>query len=72
MGLFSFTTGVGVGVVVGVNVAARFRRVIAPTTYAKRAGETAATAMNRIADAYAAGREAQREREADLDATYLR
>jgi hypothetical protein len=72
MGVFSFTAGVGVGVIVGVNAANRFRRAVTPATYAKRAGETAASTVNRIADAVADGRAAAKARETELGGTYLR
>lgn len=72
MGLVSFVAGVGIGVGIGLNASSRLRRAVAPATYARRVGSTAAVTLNRFADAYADARAVQRAREAELGDTYLR
>ena len=72
MGMFSFAAGVGIGVAVGVNASNRLRRAVTPATYAQRAATTAATALNRVSDALADGRDAKQAREQELGGSYLR
>lgn len=72
MGLVSFVAGVGIGVGIGVNASSRLRRAVAPATYARRVGTTAAVTVNRFTDAFVDARDAQRAREAELGDTYLR
>lgn len=71
MGMFSFTFGVGVGVVAGVTAANRVKQAMAPATYAKRAGESAARTLNRVSAAVDEGRAARNARVDELGATYL-
>lgn len=72
MGVMSFVAGVGIGVGIGVNASTRLRRAVAPATYARRIGTSAAVTVNRFADAFSDAREAQRARETELGDTYLR
>ena len=71
--IFFTFLGLGIGLFIGAFVVRRMdaaSRAVAPGTLAHQAGRVAGTLVDRVRAAVAEGRQAMREREAELRAEY--